>query len=183
MKPVTFTFVRHGESQANAANVIAAPETPLTQRGKEQAYETAAILRPLGITRIATSPYLRARQTAAIIAGELGVATDKIRIITELHERELGSLIGHPKSHESAWYLTSDTAEGIESCAALQVRMASCLGILKEMGQNEKLLVVGHAISGYYLLQLAAGKMILESFDPPTQLDNAAFIEVKVNGP
>lgn len=174
-----FIFVRHGQSQANADGIIADAHSPLTEAGIEQARVTANELRDFNITTIVCSPYLRTQQTAETIAGELGIEIAHIRIIDELRERGLGVLENNPKEHEGTWYFTDDESEGIEPRQKLFERMNNCLKTLQDFGENENLLVIGHAISGFYLLQSAAKKPSIELFDLPSQMSNADYIEVK----
>jgi 2,3-bisphosphoglycerate-dependent phosphoglycerate mutase len=58
-------LIRHGESESNIGRTSADPEAiPLTEFGRQQAYEVAqAFAQPPAL--IVSSPYLRARQTAA----------------------------------------------------------------------------------------------------------------------
>jgi alpha-ribazole phosphatase len=58
-------FVRHGESVSNAGGVTMEHSAiPLTERGQAQAREVAARL-PQNPAQVLTSPYVRARDTAA----------------------------------------------------------------------------------------------------------------------
>jgi broad specificity phosphatase PhoE len=58
-------LIRHGESAANAGDASTEPaEIPLTPWGHQQSAQVAARM-PASPTLIVTSPYLRARQTAA----------------------------------------------------------------------------------------------------------------------
>jgi bisphosphoglycerate-dependent phosphoglycerate mutase len=70
-----FYFVRHGESEANSLHIVSNRDLPhgLTAKGREQADMLANQLASSGITKIFTSPLLRARQTAAILAHALGL--------------------------------------------------------------------------------------------------------------
>src|SRR5882757_8965527 len=97
----SFIFVRHGQSQANADGIIADGHSPLTQTGIEQAQKTGLEIKNFGITAIVCSPYLRARQTAEMIASELGIGFSHIEIIEELRERGLGDCEGKPKTQVS----------------------------------------------------------------------------------
>lgn len=63
-------LVRHCQSSGQA------PDAPLTKLGLEQAERLAAWLRPLGIVRIVSSPYLRARQSVEPLARHLGLAVE-----------------------------------------------------------------------------------------------------------
>jgi len=68
-------LVRHGESVGNQLQRFAVtPDVPLTDRGREQARTTGEWLRTHHAPRVvSTSPFARARETAAIIAAVLGV--------------------------------------------------------------------------------------------------------------
>jgi len=77
-------FVRHGESEGNKRRIHQREEIPLSEKGKEQAELIAERLREVGIDIIYSSPYLRAKQTAKIIAEKLNL---KIEYWDELKER------------------------------------------------------------------------------------------------
>lgn len=63
----TWSFVRHGESVANAEQWFAGhSDAPLTERGRAQALALAEVLRPLAIDRVLCSDLVRARDTCAI---------------------------------------------------------------------------------------------------------------------
>jgi broad specificity phosphatase PhoE len=86
-------MIRHGESEGNRdRRFTISPEVPLTDLGREQARAAAArIAHRFTPTRVISSPFLRARQTSEIIAGELGLP---IEVVHDLHERDLGALKG-----------------------------------------------------------------------------------------
>jgi probable phosphoglycerate mutase len=68
-------LVRHGESTANAAHLLAGRiEVPLTDRGRAQAEQVAKALGP--VRRVVSSPLGRARDTAAVIARGAPVEID-----------------------------------------------------------------------------------------------------------
>jgi broad specificity phosphatase PhoE len=68
-EPVTFYFVRHGESEANAARRFAGrTDSPLTMRGRGQAEAVAKALAKIPFDRIVSSPLARCRDTALVIA-------------------------------------------------------------------------------------------------------------------
>lgn len=67
MRPRRFYFVRHGETLLNARHVKQGAEGSLSETGKRQARAAGALLAPLKIGAILSSPYERARETALII--------------------------------------------------------------------------------------------------------------------
>ena len=68
-------WVRHGQSTWNVIDRMQGHELspPLTERGREQAAQTAELLADRDVVRILSSPAVRARQTADIIAERLGL--------------------------------------------------------------------------------------------------------------
>jgi len=69
-------LVRHGRPDEGHAERPEDP--PLAEEGRRQARAAAALLAGEGITRIVTSPLLRARQTAEPLAARLGLAAEVV---------------------------------------------------------------------------------------------------------
>ena len=173
-------FVRHGKSTANATGIVGSPDTPLAEEGVEQAKITGQDLKNHNVTKIVCSPFIRAQQTAEIIAGELGIAVSDIVTIPDLYERRMGSLEGKPKQHKTAYFYENDTENNFESQHDLIERMQRALAEIKKVASKTSgtTVVVGHATSGFYLLQVAKGKRTFEEFEPFNQMSNAEFIEL-----
>ena len=86
--------MRHGESEANAAHVFAGQtNSPLTQRGREQAKVVAKALQHVHFDRIVASTLSRTTDTAAEIAAGRGVAVEAFE---DLQEIDLGAAAGKP---------------------------------------------------------------------------------------
>jgi 2,3-bisphosphoglycerate-dependent phosphoglycerate mutase len=83
-------FVRHAESASNAApGGMALPGgrgDRLTERGFEQARAVAERLGDVRATRVLTSRLRRARETAEVIAGRLGLPVTEVEELRELRE-------------------------------------------------------------------------------------------------
>lgn len=175
-------YVRHGRSTANSTASVSTPDTPLAEAGLEQARLTGQDLKGHNVKRIITSSYLRAQQTAEIIAGELGIALSDISIMTELRERGLGELEGKPERHTQEFFYNNDTDLGFESHASLVKRLTEALNQINDIAKQTDgtVVVVGHAISGYFFLQLAKGKKNFNEFETLNELGNAEFIEVEL---
>jgi len=95
-------FARHGESQANTLREMSARglKHPLTQTGRIQASGLAHRLQHLSITRIYSSPVLRAIETTVIVASKLGV---EYEISEALCEYDVGILEG--RADAEAWQM------------------------------------------------------------------------------
>ena len=89
-----FYFLRHGESEANAAGLIAgSTDTPLTALGRDQAERAAAVLAPCSIASIFSSPLRRAADTAETVGRHCGLP---LGYLDELRERHWGVLESQP---------------------------------------------------------------------------------------
>lgn len=176
-----FLYVRHGESEANAAATIGIPSTKLTSKGIAQAQKTGVELQDQNVALIICSPFIRAQQTAEIIAGEVGVDLRHIVVIDELHERRMGVIEGAPKEQESEWFYGKTDVEGMESQEDLLARSARALKRIEELARDVdgSIVVVGHAVSGFYLLQVAKGNTSPGELEDFHQMPNADYIVVE----
>ena len=86
-------LVRHGESLANERNVLQGNtvDEPLSEMGLAQAREAAEALKDCPVTRVFSSRLIRARETAATIAGAHGLA---VSMLEALHEVNVGVWAG-----------------------------------------------------------------------------------------
>jgi probable phosphoglycerate mutase len=90
-----FYYLRHGETDANAAGTIAGSlDVELTVLGREQARSAASVLAHRPITAIYASPLRRARETAKPIAEALQLP---VTILDGIAERNWGDLEGMPR--------------------------------------------------------------------------------------
>ena len=95
-------FTRHGESEANLLREHSNRgfRHPLTAKGRVQATALAKRLEDIPVTRLFTSPIMRAVQTAEILSVTLGVPYE---ITDALREYDCGILEG--RADEVAWQL------------------------------------------------------------------------------
>ncbi|SPT74664.1 histidine phosphatase family protein [Arcanobacterium haemolyticum] len=85
-------LLRHGQTENNSqARIQGTQNTPLNATGREQASQAAAVLAPLGITRIVSSDLDRAVETAAAVSRETGIG---VEIDDRLRERGYGEWEG-----------------------------------------------------------------------------------------
>lgn len=93
-------YVRHGQCEANNLGLFAGrTDSPLTDTGKKQAQAIADKLKADDVfpDKIVSSSLSRARDTAQIIAQELGYPLKNILVDTRFDEYDFGSLNGKPK--------------------------------------------------------------------------------------
>jgi broad specificity phosphatase PhoE len=143
-------LIRHGESVGNRERVFASnpQELPLTELGYQQAQDAGAAIEELFRAElVVTSPYLRARETARVIAAVLGVP---LEIEPDLHERDFGALRGKPYDSilttpgydpKSPW---TWKPEGGESFEDVEVRVGPVLDRLAQDHLSRDVVVVSH---------------------------------------
>ena len=77
-------LVRHGETAFSSEHRHNRPDIELTELGHAQARAAADRLRRLGVALVLTSPFVRARQTAEIVADTLGVPLLETALLEEV---------------------------------------------------------------------------------------------------
>jgi uncharacterized phosphatase len=139
-------FVRHGLTEMNVAGVWSGhTETDLTPKGRKQAQEAGKRLKTkkLKIDYVVASPLMRARETAEIIAKEIGYPVKAIEINPLFIERHFGELEGQPYAPD----LNLDGIANIESSDTLLHRARRALAYLESL-KEENILVVAHGSIG-----------------------------------
>ncbi len=128
-------LVRHCESSGQA------PDAPLTARGLEQAQALAEFLAPRPIARIVSSPYLRARQSVAPLAGKLGL---ELETDVRLAERRLSPepIDGWRDVVKRSFDEPDHRAPGGESGGETLARGLAALRPLLDSGKSDALVVV-----------------------------------------
>jgi broad specificity phosphatase PhoE len=143
-------LIRHGESEGNRDRTFTwTPDVPLTDAGRAQvraaAERIAACYRPV---RIVTSPFLRAWQTAAILAERLGLP---VGVEDDLRERSYGALAGRPYAavrecadYDPAIYWEWCPPGGGETLVEVAARAGGALDRVAAAAAEEDVLVVSH---------------------------------------
>ena len=139
-------YVRHGETAWNEVHLLQGwSDIPLNETGIRQAEKTRELLADISFDRIVTSPLLRAKQTAEIIAEGRGVP---LIVDERLKERGFGSLEGHPFDQDdfnSWWKRGLDCAGcGMEPVESLLSRVADLIDVLRQEHPDETILFVSH---------------------------------------
>ena len=143
-------LVRHGESSGNKERIFATSphDLPLTELGYAQALAAARRIAELFRPRlVVSSAYIRASETARIIAGALGVP---LEVELNLHEREIGVHRGRPydslqdapdydATRPWAWQ-----PEGGESYEQVQARVGPILDRLAKVHSDQDIVIVSH---------------------------------------
>ncbi|MBC7299448.1 histidine phosphatase family protein [Nocardia salmonicida] len=147
-------LVRHGQAHCNVAAIVGGPRgcTGLTDLGRDQAARLAARLRAEHaiepITAAYTSPLPRTRETADIIAEQLGLP---ISVETDLREPDYAQADGRPWTSVVADFGDSPAlrphrpiAPGAETWAAFLDRARAALAAILERHPEGTVLVIAH---------------------------------------
>jgi broad specificity phosphatase PhoE len=151
----TVYFVRHGQSEANASGNFQFPETPLTEKGREQAGRVAERVARLEFETLISSPYVRAQQTAQAITN----VTNKPAELSDLFVERVkpSSIDGKTIQDENAvalykqWedhlYIRGERVEDGENYDDIVARAEKALRFLEAKEENN-IVVVTH---GFFL--------------------------------
>ncbi|HEY8039113.1 MAG TPA: histidine phosphatase family protein, partial [Polyangiaceae bacterium] len=159
---------RHGETDWNAAGRWQGhTDVPLNAKGRAQALDIAGALRHARIAGVVTSDLSRARETAQIVAAELGLAVAYSD--ADLRERAFGVFEGLTREecerlHAEAWrgWLEERRAPGgAEGHHALGARVVAAIGRVAERVARDDApaLVVTHGGALRAMVAAATGAM------------------------
>ncbi len=165
-----YFVMRHGESENNVAKRVSSDDSipsALTEFGVSQSIRAAASLTDKGITRIISSPLMRARQTAEAVAEVLGLSQDAIVFDERIHEVQVGEWEGRPlqdyrEAFESSPELVSLQPKGGESWDEVRLRVGAFLYDLDASSENETTLIVTHGTPFRMLVAVSQGITIRE---------------------
>lgn len=187
----TIYIVRHGESEANVAGLHGL-DTPLTQKGKEQAKELLKQLKGIHFDAIFSSPLVRAKETAAIIAKEHKLIVLSKEALRERNEGILSGKEGKKMQEEfkemyqmrqsipyDEWK-TKNIAEGYETDESLMSRfITACREIA--IAYPAKTILIGSHVGIMKTLLVHLG--LKEHKDVPGgAFENTGYIKLKTDG-
>lgn len=156
----TVYFVRHGQSEDNAAPVFQSTDSPLSDKGKHQSAIIAKRVSQLTFEVLIASPFARSKQTAEIITKATGKYAEYSELFVE--RAKPTSIIGKPYADENAnrlwreWEKSFHTpglrAEDSENFDDIIVRADQALAFLKSRSEKS-IVVVTH---GFFLRTIVA---------------------------
>lgn len=148
-------LVRHGETVWNAERRIQGQsDSPLTEKGEQQAWQVGERVKNLGITHIIASDLGRTRRTAEIIADACGCS---VTLDPRLRELNMGVLEKRPldglTAEEEQWRATlvngtegGRIPEG-ESMTEMATRMHAALNACLDLPAGSRPLLVSHGMA------------------------------------
>ena len=142
-----FYCIRHGESEANRARIKGIMDTPLTERGREQAKVFAKQMQheSCPFSSIISSPQDRAEETARIISRMLNLPLDRH---DGLRPRTVGKWTGCSEDEYKNLVVATgyrDRPPDGESLQDLENRLVPALTYLADQHEPGSLLLVTHS--------------------------------------
>ncbi len=135
-------LLRHGQTDWNIdLRLQGSTDIPLNETGREQARTAAAHLNREDWDIIIASPLSRAKDTADIVAQELGM---NVVIVPELIERSFGVAEGLDHASWRKLYESRQVIEGLESLEDLRTRTVHLLDIIANEYSGQRVLAVSH---------------------------------------
>ena len=162
-------LTRHGETDWNfEGRWQGHTDVPLNDKGRAQALSIAEALRGEGLSGLVSSDLTRARETAEIVGGALGL--DLAYVDAGLRERTFGVFEGltrvecerlHPEAWR-AWVEEQRPAKGVEAPAAVAARVTAAIGRAVERiaGEGAPVLIVSHGGALRSVIHEATGRPV-----------------------
>jgi broad specificity phosphatase PhoE len=171
-----YILMRHGETkyQANHSGIFYPKKEyfniSITQRAKKQIKKTAELLKKENIDLIYSSDLYRTKQTAGIVAKELGL---KVHCDKRLRDMVFGTFAGRPgsdfrKQFSSKIQRFAKRIGGAENWRDVKKRAVSFLKEVDKKYKNKTILIVSHADPLWLLAGYIKGlteKELLENRD------------------
>lgn len=165
-------YVRHGQSLVNVGGQFCTRvgtelDQGLTELGKQQAESDGrkAAAAGLRFDLILTSPLKRTRETAALIARQVGYPVEEIKVLDDLQELQFGELEGTECELFYSNYTYADLGKfkDAETIERLQERAMKALEHICRLPQDN-VLVVGHSLFGRAFRRALEGTPYTDEF-------------------
>ncbi|MBD3282469.1 MAG: hypothetical protein GF387_02565 [Candidatus Portnoybacteria bacterium] len=146
----TYYIIRHGEAESNRDQFCSSwPEkvtNPITEKGEKKIKKQAKKLKKENIDIIFSSPLLRTKQTAEIIAEELNL---KISLDERIREHDCGIFNGRTVEEWNNFFKTkkekfTKRPPNGENRRDIKERLESFLKETEEKYNNKNILIVSH---------------------------------------
>ncbi|MGC9602259.1 MAG: class I tRNA ligase family protein [Minisyncoccia bacterium] len=160
----TYFVMRHGEAHNNVEERLDSgsdTENHLTDYGREGVRAAARNLRVQGmIDIIATSPVIRAKETAAIVQKEFNLPDGAVMVDERLRERNMGMFDGKSVAEWVNFFMSlgdqfERAPEGAETFMEVKKRVAEFLFEIERRYTNRRILIVTHGDPAWTLFETA----------------------------
>ncbi|MCC2631106.1 MAG: Isoleucyl-tRNA synthetase, isoleucyl-tRNA synthetase, partial [Candidatus Paceibacter sp.] len=163
----TYFVIRHGEADSNKQNILSGKATHqhhLTEEGKKDIEKAAQQLKEIDL--IISSPFVRTKESAEIIATILGIAASEIIYDDRLGEYDFGDFDGkdreawHNYWKDYSWNDTDKKVPGGECPDDVRNRVGQFIYDIDKQYEGKTIVIVSHQDPISYLQCVAEGKNI-----------------------
>ena len=181
-----YIFIRHGESESNVlgiASVKAHNSDHVTENGKVEVIESAKKLSGEKIDLIVSSPFVRTKETAELLAEKIGYKKEKIEYDVRLGELNIGIFDGKPWSEYHGFVGTYQNRfikapDGGETLFDVRHRMLSAIYELDKKNEGKTIVIVSHEAPLFVLDRAISGIAPEKTVRHGEFLKNAQFKKV-----
>jgi len=161
-----YFVMRHGEAENNTLNIISSKANNphhLTSKGKRQIIKEIKNIKDKKIDLIITSPFVRARETAEIVADKIGIGKDKIITEKQIQEIQAGDFEGktvneyHKYFNSTELFFEKKCPGGGENYSEIKNRTGKFIYDLEKKYKNKNILIVTHDAPSWLLFSAAFG--------------------------
>ncbi len=174
-----YILMRHGESESNVlglASVNVHNKDNVTEKGRGETVFSAKKLSGEKIDLVVSSPFIRTRETAEIMAENIGYPKEKIEYDNRLGELNIGIFDGKPWSEYHGFVGTYQNRfikapEGGETLFEVRERMLSALYDIDKKNTGKTILIMSHEAPLFVLDQAVLG------VDPKKTVKHGEFLK------
>ncbi|MDO8604789.1 MAG: class I tRNA ligase family protein [bacterium] len=170
-----YIVMRHGQAESNARGIVSSEVNGseafgLTANGRVSVENAAQKLKDNNIDIIITSPFARTRQTADIVAREIGYEVGKIIVDERIKELDARGFNGKPISEYREYFSSQEQKftkrpQGGENLLDVKRRAMDFLEEIDKQYQGKTILIVTHEYSVWMLVAGAEGAGIARSLE------------------
>jgi isoleucyl-tRNA synthetase len=183
----TYFLMRHGEGEHNVKNIMSTSiknNHHLTKKGKEVVEKSAQSLVDKKIDFIYASDFVRTKETAEIVAKNLGYPIEKIIYDERLREIDIGTLDGITFDEYRSYYKNPEerfekTPPGGENLEEVKKRVVDFVLEIDATHKNKNIIIISH--DGPLFLLRAGGlglnhkQILIKEGDEPDYLQPGEF--------
>ena len=182
MSKTVLYLMRHGAVH-NPKTILYAriPGMRLSTEGRAQIEETSKSLIRSGVDHIYSSPMLRARQSAGIIADKLKKPVHISMHLNEIHTPYQGiSFDIYHKKIQKTFYSRENIKKGQESIPSIEKRMFKFISKVAKKHKDEKILAASHGDPIMIVRAKLEGKPFNWDYKKTNYIKTGDYIKIKV---
>lgn len=168
-----YIAMRHGEAESNALGIVSSKidgsaSYGLTANGRTSAKEAGQKLKESNIDIIITSPFVRTKETAEIVAEAIGFDTRKIIVDERLKEIDTGVFDGKTIGEYRGYFASitekfTKRPEGGETLLDVKRRVMTLISELESEYAGKTILIVTHEYPTWMLVSGSRGATVDEA--------------------